>query len=210
MRPLDWYQLHREDYEQVQERLRACRNVMLHGRMDSAVEMLRKSSVFAVLSIQTERERHEKAFTMWQSGLSLEFACQEVVYENQKHDWLQHSLATVDFESIIYLLRQDGPLAALDALQDSYKGLSWTKGAFALAMIGMWELACPDTRTQQQLGIEHKINSYKRFSDALDQIDAAIDVDVPLFVKQWVLYDNEAQEHARHMAFYREVNEYLC
>lgn len=203
-----WYQYHREDYRQVKKRLRACRNVMFHGRMDSAVRMLKMSCVNAVLSIQTNRVRHERAFTMHYAGdRSLKTACKETVYGNQKFDWLSYSLTNVNFNNTVSLLRNEngGFEAAHSHLVDNFKGLGDVKAAFALAMIGVWELACPDTRTKQVLGIEGRINTKGQFQDALEQIDSSIDIDEPLFIKQWCCYDMKEQEHADHYPFYIEV-----
>lgn len=207
-----WYHCHREDYSAVKTRLAACRNVMLHGRMDAAVDMLKASCVNAVMSIQTQRDRHERAFTMYYAAdVSLEKACAETVYGNQKARWLHESLVSVDFEGIVRVLRSpmkgDTPNvhAAHADLVDTFKGLSWVKAAFALSMCGMWELACPDTRTKQVLGIEGSVNTRDKFKDALAQIDKRLDIDEPLFIKQWVMYDYQAEEHARHMPFFREV-----
>jgi hypothetical protein len=200
-----WYEYHREDYAAVKDRLTACRNVMFHGRKDAAAEMLKKSCVNAVFSIQTQRARHEEAFTLWCNGMSLEKAAAKTVYGTQKAEWLHYSLGTFRFKDAVETLRKDGPVAALEKLEEWFKGLSWVKAAFALAMTGVWEMACPDTRTKQTLGIEHRISSRDRFNAALSDIDAALDIDEPLFIKQWVMYDFKEQEHARHMAFFNQV-----
>jgi hypothetical protein len=210
--PKWWYEYHREDYQSVKERLRMCRNVMLHGPIEAAADMLRKSTVNAVLSIQTQRDRHESAFTAYYSGdVRLEKAAGMTVYGNQKARWLHESLATFDFQGAVRVLRSpvkgDAPnaQAALGDLEDTFKGLGWTKAAFSLAMCGIWELACPDTRTKQQIGYDGRINSRDDFSQALNMIDDILDIDEPLFIKQWVLYDYQEGEHARHMPFFREA-----
>lgn len=206
----EWYEFHREDYAAVKDRLRACRNIMLNGREDAATDMLQKSTVFAVMSIQTERERHERAFTAFYGGnTDLETACGMTVYGNQKANWLYDSFANFDYSEVVTRLRDGNERAALAYLANEFTGLSWVKAGFALAMVGVWELACPDTRTKQQLGIEGRIRTSEDYFEALDAIDDCMDVDEPLFVKQWCLYDRQADEHARHMAFYREVNPYL-
>lgn len=206
-----WYEYHREDYGAVKRRLAACRNVLLRGREDAAAELLRKSCVHAVLSIQTERTRHERAFTAYYAGdRSLETATDMTTYGNQKANWLYQSLGSFDFEELVKRVREtDGngysathPLAYL---VDNFKGLSYTKAGFALAMAGLWEVACPDTRTKQMLDIEGRIRSMADYRAALARIDEALPVEEPTFIKQWVLYDKKADEHARHMAFFTEA-----
>lgn len=201
-----WYRFHLEDYEAVKDRLRACRNVMLHGRVDSAAAMLEKSCVHAVLSIQTARDRHERAFTMYYAGgVSLERACAETVYHNQKARWLHDSLANVDMREIVTVLRDGGAHDAHAKLVDEFTGLSWVKAAFALAMCGVWELACPDSRTKQVLDIEGRVDTRADYKEAMRVVDEALNVDEPLFIKQWAMYDYWEEEHARHMAFFREA-----
>lgn len=200
-----WYEYHREDYQSVMDRLKACRNVMLRGRMDAATRMLRLSCINAVLSIQTQRERHERAFTAYATGTRLDRAAQDTVYGVQKSQWLEQSLATFDFEECVSRLRTDGHWAALGYLVDNFKGLSHVKGGFTLAMIGVWELACPDTRCRQFLDIEERVRTRDDYQQALQEIDNSLDADVPLFIKQWAVYDYQAEEHARHMPFYTEV-----
>jgi hypothetical protein len=201
-----WYRDRKSDYDAVKERLSYCRNVMLHGRVDSAADMLEKSCVFAVLSIQTQKDRHEDAFAAYYIGdRSLKYACGQTNYGNSKHGWLMQSLSGVDFQRIITILRNDGYMAALEYTVEHFKGLSWVKGAFALAMVGIWELACPDTRTKQVLGNDGRIRTKPDFLCALDSIDEFIVDDIPLFLKQWVMFDYIGGEHSRHMIFYREV-----
>ena len=200
-----WYEYHREDYAAVRERLAACRNVMLRGRMRHATRMLRLSCVNAVFSIQTDRERHERAFTAYCTGTRLDRAAGQTVYGNQKTRWLEQSLGTFDFEECVTQLRESGPRSALRYVVDNFKGLSWVKAGFALSMVGVWELACPDTRCRQFLDIEERIRSEDDYDQAIDMIDDSLDADVPLFVKQWVMYDYFGEEHADHMPFYTEA-----
>jgi len=204
--PDGWYQYHREDYNQVQQRLEACRNVMLRGRRDCAVDMLRKSCVNAVLSIQTGRERHERAFTAYYAGdASVESACQQTVYGYQKSEWLHDAIANFDYSAVVRRLRHNDVAGAQQYLVDEHTGLSWVKSGFALAMVGIHERACPDSRTRQVLEIEHRIRTKEQYHDALQQIDEAVSADVPLFVKQWVLYCHWEGEHTDHMPFYTEA-----
>jgi len=204
--PDGWYEYHVEDYNAVQNRLEACRNVILHGRRDCAIDMLKKSCVNAVLSIQTGRERHERAFTAYYAGdVSLETACQETVYGYNKADWLHDAIGNFDYACVVNRLRHGDIAAAQQYLVAEHQGLSWVKSGFALAMIGIYERACPDSRTRQVLEIDHSIRTEEQYHDALQRIGEAVSADVRLFVKQWVLYDYFDGEHARHMPFYTEA-----
>lgn len=201
----EWFEFHREDYRAVKRRLRATRNVVLRGRTEAAVDVLEKACVNAVLSIQTGKDRHERAFTAYYAGgASLEDAAGMTVYGNQKAGWLHGALANFDFHALVEKVRDD-VRDAQAYLVDGFTGLSWVKAGFALAMGGIWEVACPDSRTKDMLGIDGRIRTRSQYRDALEQIDDALNVDEPLFVKQWVLYDSFAEEHARHMPFFREA-----
>lgn len=204
-----WYEYHREDYAAVKERLTWCRNVMLRGRLESASRMLRLSCVNAVLSIQTPRERHERAFTAYcAANTSVEQAAGMTLYGNQKAEWLHHSFATFDFEECVSILRQDSEKSVDNALQyivDNFKGLSYVKAGFALAMCGVWELACPDTRCRQFLDIDDRIRTATDYVQACQMIDDSLDCEEPRFIKQWAMYDYQEQEHARHMPFFVEA-----
>jgi hypothetical protein len=209
---VEWYEFRKEDYQQVKERLAACRNVLLYGSEEAAIELLQKSVVNAVLSIQTSRERHERAFTMHYAGdTSLKTACKETVYGNQKYDWLIYTLGNYQWAEKLQHIRGQihagNPVAAVKHMTDC-KGLSWVKGAFALAMCGVTEVACPDSRTSQELGIEGKIRSEKAYRDALQAIDDSVPIDEPLFIKQWVVYSYFEQQHVTHEPYFTEALKY--
>jgi len=201
-----WYGYRREDYNAVQDRLEACRNVILRGREECAIDMLKKSCVNAVLSIQTERERHERAFTAYYGGdTSLDTACKQTLYGWNKAEWLHDAFANFSYEAVINHLRRGNYRAAQQYLVDNHQGLSWVKSGFALAMVGIYERACPDSRTRDVLDIDHRIRTEEQYRDALWQIEDSMNVDVPLFVKQWCLYCFYEGEHTRHDPFYTEA-----
>lgn len=201
-----WYRYHLEDYEAVEQRLAACRNVMLHGRSEDAARMLRRSTTYAVLSIQTQLDRHERAFTAYEAGdVSLETATGMTNYGNQKAQWLHESLAQFDFDAAVSILRDKSPFEALRYIESNFKGLSWVKGAFSLAMCGITSLACPDSHTKNHIGYEGRIRSMDDYCEALDMIDDSLTGPDSVFLKQYAMFDFERGEHARHMAFFCEA-----
>jgi thermostable 8-oxoguanine DNA glycosylase len=210
-----WCRYHEEDYDAVERRLSACRNVMLHGRMDSATRMLKLASVNAVMSIQTSVDRHERAFTMWQAGdRSLKTCLQETTYGYQKYDWVSESLATFDFETCVEILRPDdiqGTVdytAAIEYLVDNFKGLSYTKASFTLAMVGIWECACLDSHMRKLLDLDAKQswNSATAYQSDVNRMVETFETpfDKP-FLIQWAVWSWEIGEHRDHMSFYREA-----
>jgi len=206
---VEWYEYHREDYEEVRKRLAAMRNVMLRGRMEYATDALEKSCVFSVLSIQTERERHEDAYVAWDNGLRLSNAASQTVYGGQKAEWLFNSRASFDFEEAVMLWRNEGIESARAYIVENFTGLSWTKASFALAMIGGWELMCIDSNVKNVLGekieLPDRIRSESTYKRLSGEVYDATGLDVEPFIAQWTTYDVGRGEHARHLPFYRSV-----
>lgn len=217
-----WKEYHHEDYQKVDMRLDIARNVMLHGRADSAARMLKLSCINSVMSIQSDVTRHEKAFALYSAGdLSVEKAAEQTVYGYQKADWLHHSLATFDFDECVRLVREEGIAPALEFIVENFKGLSYRKGAFALAMCGIYELMCLDSNTEKyleretELTIPHRDDMRRASFSARDYLEICECVnrrtlsDMRPFTCQWAMYDYERGEHARHMIYFTEVFPHL-
>jgi len=207
----DWVDRHAEDYESVMGRLTDVRYVTLTGDVEKAADNLRKAYLFAVLSIQTNKDRHERAFTRLCSGdLTVEEACQETVYGHQKAGWAEEGLKETDFEALIMAVRshlREGRVEKLLELHEDITGVGYRKWAFTLAMSGVWELACVDSNIGQYLDLGD-FNSAADYVDAIDEIVDTVGTDMPPFLAQWVIYDYQRGEHARHMAFFREVHSF--
>jgi thermostable 8-oxoguanine DNA glycosylase len=161
-----------------------------------------------VLSIQTERERHEDAFVAWDNGLRLDEAALQTVYGGQKANWLKEG-RTIDYEHVVSLWREGGPKEARRYLVENFKGLSWTKASFALAMLGANELMCIDSNVKNVLGGEidlpDRIRSEATYEKVSEKVYDAVSVDADPFIVQWCLYDVGRGEHVTHMPFYRAV-----
>jgi len=210
----DWIENHNTDYANVRDRLEACRNVMLHGRIECAATMLETSYVNATMSIQTDKDRHEDAFVAhFSGGLNLKDAYLQTVYGGQKYDWALKTLANVDFETMVRELRKHVSHGRygeyLDMLTDELTGVSYVKGAFTLAMVGIYEYACIDSNVRNAIGRDER-KRYDRNgggSEYMSDVRKIFDLNpyFPPFLVQWAIYDSERGEHARHMVFYREV-----
>lgn len=216
----NWIVSHNADYGKVRERLTVVRNVVLHGRLEAAATVLKKAYLFAVLSIRTERDRHERAFTAYHAGeLSLKDACLQVVYGGQKYDWIERTFESVDWESLAIAVRSHvraGRYAQiLDAIDENLVGVAHRKGGFMLAMSGIWEFMCIDSNVARYAGFEESSSGKTlEFDSAQDYLDAceAICEEItngnpylPPFIVQWAIYDFEQGHHARHMTYFREV-----
>lgn len=208
-----WIVDRNQDYGSVRSRLEYCRNILLYGRIDSAADMLRKSYLNAVMSIQTDKDRHERAFTAYHTGsMDLKEAFLETVYGGQKHGWVIETLSDIDFKTVIRAIRahhRNGSYTdMLQAIVDNFKGLSHRKASFTLAMIGMHEFMCIDSNVGRFASIDanRSYNNAHEYMNDCEQIYKSVGNSyLPPFIVQWAIYDYERGEHARHMAFYREV-----
>lgn len=214
--PSEWFEHRREDYSQVLQRLARVRRVTLTGDLERAAENLRRSYLNAVMSIKTDKDRHERAFTAYLAGdKDLREAMSLTVYGNQKADWAERTLAAIDWANVALAVRAHVRAGRTEALlgmadHDSLVGVSHTKWAFTLAMSGVWEVACVDSNVARNLelgdGRRHDADSAAEYAALVGHVREAIDAPVPPFLAQWAIYDFERGEHARHMPFFREVH----
>jgi hypothetical protein len=211
-----WFENHATDYQTVLGRLERTRSVLLDGDISNAADVLEKSYVFAVLSIQTERDRHERAFTAHYAGdLSLKEAALETVYGGNKKNWLRRTFDSTDWASLARAVRCHAKAERWDVLLDTVvenlTGVAHRKGAFMLAMSGLYEFGCIDSNVaryaelSEEEGDSLSFNSAEAYMNTCDEVFNTVPTDLPLFVKQWAIYDFERGEHSRHNAFYAEL-----
>lgn len=222
MEPQDirqWLVSHNSDYGAVRSRLEAVRNIVLRGRLESAARVLERAYVNAVLSIRTDLDRHEPAFTAYyRGGLSLKEAALETVYGGNKKNWLRRTFDSTDWELLALAVRahvREGRYAILlEAVDDNLVGVSHRKGAFMLAMSGLYEFMCIDSNVARHAGLEDTEDNSLTFNSAEEYLDKCGEIHreivggnpwIPPFITQWAIYDAERGEHARHMAYFNEV-----
>jgi hypothetical protein len=217
----DWLVSHNSDYAAVRGRLEAVRNVVLRGRLESAAKVLEKSYVNAVLSIRTDKDRHEKAFVAYYSGgISLKEAALKTVYGGNKKNWLRRTFDSVDWKNVAMAVRahmERGRHAdLLEAITDNLVGVSHRKGSFMLAMSGLYEFMCVDSNVANFAGLEESEDNSLTFKNAREYMDVCDTIResvvgknpwVPPFIVQWAIYDAMRGEHSRHMVFFNEVLE---
>lgn len=218
----DWFENHANDYQTVLARLNATRDVLMRGPISHAADVLERSYVFAVLSIRTERDRHERAFTAHYAGeLTLKEAALETVYGGNKKNWLRRTFEGTDWETLAMAVRTHARAKRhadlLDVVVDNLTGVAHRKAAFMLAMAGLHEFGCIDSNVARYADMGHagdtadggrvRFNSAEKYMETSNEIFDSVNArgDWPPFVKQWAIYDFERGEHARHMAFYREI-----
>lgn len=214
-----WLVSHNSDYAAVRDRLEAVRNVVLHGRIDAAVGVLQKSYINAMMSIKTTKDRHESAFVAYYSGdVPLKDAFLQTVYGGQKHGWAERTFDSVDWDVFVRAIRahvrNDRYAELLDAVDNHFVGVSHRKGAFMLAMAGLYEYMCIDSNVARYAGLEDNADNSLSFNSAEAYLDTSREIyrevvghnyHVPPFIVQWAIYDAERGEHARHMVYFNEV-----
>jgi len=206
-----WYQSHRSDYENTKDRLAAVRNIVEHGPISEAADVLEKAYVFAVLSIKTERDRHESAFvTYYNSDMTLKEAALETVYGGNKKNWLRRTFDRVNWEDLAIAVRSharnDRYATLLDVIDNSLVGVSHRKASFMLAMSGFTEYMCIDSNVGRYAGVEEQSGSTtEEYMSLCDKINDGAGIDESPFVTQWAIYDYERGEHARHMVYFNII-----
>lgn len=215
----NWLVSHNSDYGKVRERLEAVRNIVLDGRLKCAARVLERAYVNAVLSIRTDKDRHEPAFVAYYRGnLSLKDAALETVYGGNKKNWLRRTFDSVDWDMLALAVRahvREGRYAELlEAVDDNLIGVSHRKGAFMLAMSGLYEFMCIDSNVANHAGLEDSEDNSLTFKNADEYLDKCDEIRreivgdnpwIPPFIVQWAIYDAERGEHARHMVYFNEV-----
>lgn len=205
---VDWYIRHREDYCAVKTRLSKCRNILYHGRTKDATDMVRCSIINAIFSIRTEKSRHENAFVAWRNGgKSLTEAARDTLYGNRKAMQLQEQdLWSISQQVVTTLRSEEDPWQTVRYLMNTVDGLGVRKAPFVLAMCGVWEVMCFDSNVSRHFGIApDKDLSLDDYQQLCDEACQSVDIEEPPFVIQYIAYDFERGEHARHMPFFNAV-----
>jgi len=206
---MTWYKNHVEDYEAVKERLFSARQTLLYGSIKHTAENLRLSYLNAVFSIQTGKDRHERAFTAYVRGFGIEEAAGMTVYPNQKTQWINRTMEKTDWDSIARDVRRyvdTDNIEALISMQSDLTGVSYTKWSFTLAMCGVWEVACFDSNVRQFFELEGRFRgSAADYLELIDMLQDETDISAEPFIIQWAIYDYQRGEHARHMPFFRNI-----
>lgn len=211
-----WFENHAVDYQTVQDRLELTRSVLLHGDIGDAADILEKSYMFAVLSIRTERDRHERAFTAHYAGdISRKEAALKTVYGGNKKNWIRQTFNNTNWMVLARAIRSHVEEERFDVLLDTVvenlTGVAHRKGAFMLAMSGLYEYGCIDSNVARYADLansheeDYDFKSAAEYMETAEEIFNTVPSNHPPFVKQWAIYDFERGEHARHNAFYAEL-----
>jgi len=209
----NWYQAHRSDYAQTEDRLKATRNVVLNGKLSSAGDVLERAYMFAVLSIKTDRSRHENAFVGHYTGnLTRKEAALETVYGGNKKNWIRRTFDKTNWNDLALAVRSHAKNGRFETLLNvvvnTVVGVSYRKAGFMLAMSGLTEYMCIDSNVARYAGLdgdELTFNNAESYMDKCREICDGTGIEADPFVAQWAVYDYERGEHARHMTYFNEI-----
>lgn len=206
---LSWYNRHKEDYEAVRERLSKTRTRLETTDLDTAARMVEKSCVNAVLSIQTDKDRHERAFTAHYAGdKTLAEAARMTVYGETKATRLTRMRDEFNFTVVASKLRDGDVTKAHEYLVENYTGLAEIKAAFVLAMLGYDRLMCLDTNVQSVSDVEipRSFSGSDAYFDVCKNVHESTSLaHIEPFICQWAMYNFSRGEFNAHLPFYREV-----
>lgn len=213
----EWVRDHGEDYAAVVRRVNAAEDVFYTAPLPDAADLLANAYVFAVLSIRTKVERQEQGFTAFVNGAPIEEATGYTTYHNQKAAWMRDTFDTTDWlqltDAVSGLCQRSQYERALEAVEDSLKGVSYRKAGYVLAMCGVDDLLCVDSHIARVAGYDEKqdepldFRTAEEYLDAVDRVAGLVDIPWPPFIIQWSLFDWDRGEHVTHLPFYRTVLE---
>lgn len=215
MKPIDFYQKHKEEYDKISKRLDRVNEQFLDADQETQRRMLLDSYIFSVLSVQTPVDIHEEAFRSIKTGSDYEDAMSSVNYWKNKVSYIRET--EVKFEEIdeaISLLEDGKTDEAQRVLIDEFKGVGTVKSAFTLAMLGFKGKACVDTNVLTALGMDRNdaytgvvVEKYNTFVDkAFSSIDEELKEEVDSnFMNQWVIFDSVRDEFTDHEVFFNHV-----
>jgi thermostable 8-oxoguanine DNA glycosylase len=209
--PAQFLEEHSEDYEQIKDRLELVKNRFMEEDRLTQRRMVLDSYIFAVISIQTPLDVHERSYARYTNGDEYEDAFREVNYKNNKISYIRETEVKFKaIDNVIDLLEANKIDEAHKLMCDEFKGVGMAKGAFTLAMLGFTSKMCVDTNVQQASGIEDVysgvvVEKYEnmcekirqQFSDLKDRLDP--------FMVQWVLFDYQRGEHRKHNVFFNQL-----
>lgn len=215
MKPIKFYQQHKEEYDEISETLDKVNNKFLKSGRETQRRMILDSYIFAVLSVQTPVDIHEEAFRSIKGGSDYEEAMSSVNYWKNKVSYIRET--EVKFEEIdkaISLLEDNKTDKAQRVLIDEFKGVGTVKSAFTLAMLGFKDKACIDTNVLTALDMERE-DAYtgvvvEKYNNFVDEAFSSIDKDLKNqidsnFMNQWVIFDSVRGELTNHEVFFENV-----
>mgnify|MGYP000005138274 CR=1 FL=1 len=202
----EWYNNYKADYNHIQNNLKEVRENFLSADKKTQRRMLFTSLEFAIISIQTKVDIHEKAFKQLKLGNNRISEClSSVMYKNNKKDYLMRNRNKLDkADRVIRLLENNELDKAHKQVRENFVGVSTIKSAFTLSMLGFTSKACLDTNLKSFFGrdkdIPDDIKEYDKFCSKVLDVEGLEGLDN--FMKQWVIFDYQRNVNEKHTIYF--------
>jgi thermostable 8-oxoguanine DNA glycosylase len=212
--PKSHYMDNRPVYDYIQNRLNRTRDVFESA--DTAGELLRHSTEYAIISVQTKVSNHEPAFLETrgvsdQSEIADIFNSNTVMYHNNKARYIAENRDSVDFDSLASRLK-DGEIDAVhESIVDQCLGLGSAKGAFSLSMLGYTERMCIDSHSANIAGLERDVSAdanteeYKKLESKILNTFSSLADELEPFMVQWIMFSADKGSLELHDPYYMWV-----
>jgi thermostable 8-oxoguanine DNA glycosylase len=213
------YRNHRDTYNQIGATLFKTRKRFLESSYSEKIVMLQKSHSFAVISVQTPVDIHEKAFAeLWRDhdkGRPIEWniddALDSVNYKNNKKEYIMHSINHGNLWARVAEMLEDNNInEAHKFILDNMKGVGPAKSPFVLSMLGFEEKMCIDTNIVNAFDLDGHVSTvvvekYDNICQSLrDKMPTLRDMTTP-FLFQWVTFDYQRGNISTHDVFYETL-----
>lgn len=212
------YRRNRDAYDKIRTKLSRVRKKFEKSGRSGKITMLQKAHWFAVLSIQASVDKHEEAFEKiaadYDSGRPITWNmrshAKSLNYNNQKCDWIEYGIDHGNvFDTVAGMLSNNQVDDAHKYLIDNMKGVSSTKAAFMLAMLGYTEKMCIDTNIQQICEIpQSKTVVVSRYEEDCQQVKdtfKSLSDMVEPFMLQWILFDYQRGNISTHDVWFDTI-----
>lgn len=208
---VNWYDNNREHYADVQHNLRQVRRAFGGRDIYGKVDMLQKAHAFAVLSIQTPVHIHEQAYeNLFDSPESIADSINSVNYYKNKASYIRESFRNRDtWREVARLLKRGNIDEAHKHIVDTVKGVSTTKAAFMLAMLGFTSKMCIDSNMCELFEVERSstvvVEKYENSCKAIRDTCPTLRTLVSPFLFQWICFDYQRRTTTMHDTWFDSV-----
>lgn len=215
--PVRQYESNRDVYDYIQTRLDRVYDYFERAPRRERAALLEQSVAFAVLSVQTRVDKHEKGFISYRESLTqddMEDALLDsgVNYYKNKAKYLFHNMTEPDYGLILDHIDAGDLDQAHRAIADECMGVGTRKAAFSMANVVTDEKACIDTHVAQYMGLEREdiydgvvVEKYEAQIDQfLEQVPDELDHLSP-YLTQWVCFDAQRGDVTTHDAWFMSL-----
>lgn len=216
------FETNRDAYDTIHDRLATTFENFVDAPRDAQKTALCRATTFALVSVQTPLHIHEDGYlavldhpTADGETLGEVLSDAGVNYCYNKGRYIEHNRFESDLDQVVDHIEAGEHRQALRAVVDECKGVGINKSAFALALLGVPEMACVDTHTAQKAGIEYEDvytgvvpDKYMEQWERIESKFGTLSEQTPTrFVFQWVLFGSNLGEIVMHDPFYLSLPE---